>query len=234
MKLSFKNSVYLLFTLTTWTLQTQQIRYTITTQLPKTCLGIGKQGDISLPGLKAYYKGYKIDLSKGSAVLPEADQKNFFSLVITPDIELVCSKNDNSISYLNRSATAPISWYDLSLVPIINDTNNKKLLEPAYYWNIEKRELKDIPNRLPDESIIILINPKLIHALQSLETTQSGSTMLPALVFNPEATAKEVEDAVTYAVLSSIDLDTVHTSANDSFTKARAKTIASTAAALAE
>jgi hypothetical protein len=228
MKLAIKLALIFSFC-STLGVEAKLANYSITAQLPKACLAVSKQDEIRLPGLKAYYKGYKIDFSKGTALLPETQPQTFFSFIITPEIELVCSKNDNSISYLQRAKHAPIDWYDVSLITIITDANNKKLIEPAYQWMVEKRDTSAIPDRLPDQAIIILLNPKLIQTMSTTEQAQEGSLLLPSLVFNTETSAQELEEALTYATLSSIDLDTVHVSAAESFTKSRVQEIARTA-----
>ncbi|HAU30273.1 TPA: hypothetical protein DCW54_01425 [Candidatus Dependentiae bacterium] len=210
-----------------------QSTYALTAQLPKQSVQLSNNKELSLPGLKAYYKGFKIDLCKGLAMLPEITQQSYFSFVITPEIELCCAQRDNSVKYLKRAPNTPVTWFDVTLRLKNSDELNKKNPEPHYVWEVERRSLDEIPERIPEQAIIVLIDPKLISTLQTTEQDAAGTIFLPSLVFAQDISATELETALTFAAISSIDLDTVHTPASEIFTKSRVRDIAR-AAALAE
>ncbi len=207
-----------------------QTTYALTAQLPKISTQLSNSLELSLPGLKAYYKGFKIDLSKGLAILPEITRQTYFSFVITPEVDLCCSEQDNSVKYLKRSKTAPILWFDATLRLAVVQEGEKKLEEPWYYWDIQKRASEELPERLPEQAIIILIDPRIISTIQTTKQESVGTIFLPSIVFSQELTVNELENALTFAAISSIDLDTVHTPANEIFTKARVRDIARAAA----
>ncbi len=210
-----------------------QRTYALTAQLPKTSILLSNTKELALPGLKAYYKGFKIDLSKGIAMLPEITHQTYFSFVVTPEIELCCSQQDNSVKYLKRAPSAPVSWFDATLRLDLSGEQDKSKIEPHYYWEIEKRTTDQIPERIPEQAIIVLIDPRHITTIQTTEQGADGTIFLPSLVFAQDASATDLETALTFAAISSIDLDTVHTPASDIFTKTRVRDIAR-AAALAE
>lgn len=213
---------------------TTSASYTLTVQMPKNSINLTKKKELSLPGLKAYYKGTKIDLSKGCGKVPEPEPgesvKKYFSLIITPDIELSCSRQDNSVKYLKRVPSSPILWFDATLSLTITDEQGKKLTDPYYSWTIEERSTDELPDRLPEQALIILIEPKLITRIQATKQSCEEPLLLPSIVFDDSVSTETLQNALTYAAISSIDLDTVHTPAQEMFTKTRVREIAQTAA----
>ena len=133
-----------------------------------------------------YYKGFSLDLNEeGWVQLPECDEPCSFSLLITEDVDF--KSKDNKICYLKRIDGQDFLWYDLTLsfctVPGANTKDTLK--EKTYTWLIEERS--DVPERIPEHTIILLANPEFIDTLQT-ETPLPGTNdiTLPTITFKKD------------------------------------------------
>jgi len=176
--------------------------YAINLQLPHT--------NANIPG---YYKGFKLPLKEGRALLPECKTSLVFSFVITKNLSF--AMRDRTVSSLIRNLDAPCAWYDLTLV--FNTKNNEDDDDEAtqdYSWIIEKKSLDDVPKRLPLHAIVLLIDPQFIETVVDKETTHTPDVInLPTIVFkelSTEQLAKDFENALVAAVMNGLDLDAIH------------------------
>lgn len=176
--------------------------YAINLQLPRT--------NIDIP---SYYKGYKISLKEGRALLPESTAPLVFSIVITPHVSF--SMRDRTVSSLIRSQDTPCSWYDITLV--FKDSPTEEGDEDAsreYSWIIEKKSLADIPKRLPLHALIILMDPQFIETVIDKEVTHTPDIInLPTVVFKDLSTPQQIEafeNALIIAAMNGLDLDAIH------------------------
>lgn len=153
-------------------------------------------------GLYGYYKGLEYDLSSKWALLHDEEPITALSVVITDDIEIP-QHQGNTITYLMRG-DSDCSWYDLT-----------QTAEGS--WLIEKRNLEDVPKRLPKQTLIIFINPDLVETImQPVQTTALDDseietiTRLPIIAFKKNITSDDFKTARDYALLAAVNLKSVH------------------------
>lgn len=159
--------------------------------------------------IKAYYKGTLLKFEDSWCLVPEDQKCLTFSLIVTPaEIEPVCE--GNTTRYLKRNLRADCAWYDLTLEI---DPHHKS----GYLWHIEKKNLADVPTRLPEHSILLYTNPDYIEAVQQMETEKpagfSAETMVinfPTIIFKRTIDKEAFEETAVTALLASLDLDTIH------------------------
>ncbi|HBY05342.1 MAG: hypothetical protein UV38_C0003G0183 [candidate division TM6 bacterium GW2011_GWE2_42_60] len=176
--------------------------YAINLQLPYT--------NANIPG---YYKGFKLPLNEGRALLPECKSPLVFSLVITTKLSF--SMRDRTVSSLIRNLNTPCAWYDITLVfKTENNDDGDEETHREYSWIIEKKSLDDVPKRLPIHAIVLLIDPQFIEDVVDKETTHTPDIInLPTIVFK-ELTTKQLvndfENALVVAAMNGLDLDAIH------------------------
>lgn len=159
--------------------------------------------------IKAYYKGTLLKFDDSWCLIPEDQKSLTFSLIITPaEIEPV--SEGNTTRYLKRNSSAPCAWYDLTLEI---DPHHKN----GYHWLIEKKNLTDVPTRLPEHSILLYTDPEHIEKVEHIETKKPAGFALKTMIINlPTVVFKETidhvafEEAAVTALLASLDLDTIH------------------------
>lgn len=158
------------------------------------------------PSLRGYYKGEILDLHDGWTTINEEERTNTFSLIFTD--EIIEAKDGTSTKHLERSSKKPILWYDITLTFIDNKTLT---------WNIEKKASKSVPLRLPNNAIVIRINPKFIEKISMPSRVQSPDSnhilYMPTIVMKQHLTEKEesaLEENMLYGIMASLDLDRIH------------------------
>ena len=162
--------------------------------------------------LSAYYKGFALDLDDGWSQLPECGQPCTFSLLITEDIDF--KTNGNTIRYLKRIDGQPFLWYDLtlSICPSKDSTSNSTPSatdKKSYSWKIEERE--DVPDRIPEHTIVLLADPEHIDSLQSETLPGETDITLPVIVFKKELDEDTFKDSLIAIRLgAALNLDAIH------------------------
>lgn len=163
----------------------------------------------TIPPICGYYKGYKLEFDNELCILPESQMCDKFVLVITPQIN---HKSDGSnIKYLERSEKQPCRLFYLTgeyNAPTSTLTN----------WCIEEEKIKNVPLRLPDSALVLLMNPrhidKVIYSKNrknlNKKIEQKTFTMLPTIVIKKQITQKELNSASIYTLLASLDANAVH------------------------
>lgn len=166
------------------------------------------------PSLPVYYKGHKIDLTKGWTKLPECSEPCTFSLLITENVDFVAK--GNNVRYLKRIPDQEYTWYDLTLT-LEQEAKDTELVTPmpaqkTYRWNIERHDEAATPERIPEHTIVLLTNPAFVEKLKT-ETALPGAIdiVLPTVVFketvDPETFKEKSEEILLGPVM---DLDAIH------------------------
>ena len=192
-------------------------RYILTFLLPLACMVITDSSTChdhilqikapkslsKLPGLYCYYKGLEYDLSGKWALINDEKPITALSIVITDTIEIP-QHQGNCITYLMRGENE-CSWYDLT------QTEDGS-------WNIEKKDLTDVPQRLPKQTLILFIDPRLVETITQPATTSFAEdtetpetiTRLPLIVFKKNLTTEDFKEASDFAILAAVNLKSVH------------------------
>lgn len=162
-----------------------------------------------------YYHGKELRLNAGCIPIPEKQERLAFSVIITPEVEHKAIKNN--IWYLKRLPTLPCRWFDLTLS--FEQGENGKLV---YRWAIEEQNIDKVSLRLPDHTILIQTDPKLIDKLENPTegndsrklcsgiNTQSTIIYFPTIVFKKNISKQEFEDALVYPSLAALDTRAIH------------------------
>lgn len=158
----------------------------------------------NLKGTMCYYKGTAYDLTEGWCCIKENHDVITFSLVIAEEVDW--KSDGNNIRYFARKANKPCLWYDITL---------KLTAEGSYCWNIEARQLHEIPLRLPENTIFVQLSPDLIEKV-SYEDQESPifskgcARYLPIIKLKKEITPELFQQKSKYLLMASFDVKTVH------------------------
>lgn len=181
--------------------------YSITIKLPSHC------ADEHIP---AYYKGHKLNLHEGWTHVPECGHPSMFSLLITEDVEF--SSKGNTVRYLKRIPDQKYVWYDITLTLCKkNDTDSykhdKTEEDQSYTWDIEERNHDEVPERIPDHTIVLLTNPDFIKSVTSTPSVPgSPEIILPTIQFKEDIDKKEFEDTMLSIIVgAALNLNAIHT-----------------------
>lgn len=173
-----------------------------------------------VPNLRVYYAGHKIICESNDATkqqsfaISESRNRNFFYMLVTPDIEF-CSP-DNTIPYLRLKKDRPYKFYTLELTMTPSQSKKRKLNDAGfeYTWNSKEIDLALVTGgKIPDDTIIVCYHPEFIKGLEG------GSMVeLPKLVIKPNAAKLAGSEAKLYEqsdkwFLAALNTDTIHDTA---------------------
>jgi len=170
------------------------------------------------PNLRAYYKGYRYDIGNMGIISHQSEANTLF-IVITDQIK---HKSENErIQYLERVENNPCRAFFLSTKA--PDANSSTL-----QWDIQEENVQNIPLRLPEDALVILLNSNLVEILKenpnkfiedfkkNLEYNPNDKkrtiVYLPELIIKENSTQAQIDSAAEYASLCGIDLDAMHVS----------------------
>lgn len=105
--------------------------------------------------------------------------------------------DDNTVRCVSRKpGRDDYLWYDIELVVEPQNTEDLKLKEaPHYHWDIKKRELDQVPLRIPDYAIIVHLPAAFIDTLTDEHGTATRNTFyLPSFTLKKDITTDELED----------------------------------------
>lgn len=157
-------------------------------------------------GLRGYYKGEEIDFSDNWARLPENDSPAVFSLVITAEIET--KFRGNNVHYFKLKENVPFSWFDLTLSLSSKKSSNNS----SYSWKIEKRQKSEVPQRLPDNTLLIIAPSKYVKELIEEKSLQKDENYirLPVVIFEAPENKKAVEEFQINAAMGLLNMRNSH------------------------
>ncbi len=192
-------------------------------------LNLHNPNAISIDGLSAYYKGFEISLSEGRALLPECGTPTVFSLIITPSASF--KMQGKTVTSLLRDPKQPCRWWDLTLISkdqevdeedrrsatgeqsqaeALAKTDEDKIVTREYTWDIKSVAKDDMPERLPEHAIVVLIDPQFIETITEIQS--ENSINLPTIVFKTidESSKEAFEEAILFATMSRPDLRAIN------------------------
>lgn len=169
------------------------------------------------PNLRAYYKGYRYDISNMGIISDQSEMSTLF-IVITDQIK---HKWENErAQYLERVESNPCRAFFLSSKLSTTGADIGQ-------WQISEENIQNVPLRLPEDALVILLNSDLIETLKenpnkfveafrkNLEYNPNDDKKtiiyLPELIIKENVTQSQIDLAVINASLGSIiDLGAIH------------------------
>ncbi|MGC2310290.1 MAG: hypothetical protein WA432_01555 [Candidatus Babeliaceae bacterium] len=116
-------------------------------------------------GLNVYYKGNPFVFNEENICVITEKKRRTFTVVITQEIEIVIKKNQKK--YFKLKKDAHFLWYDLDLV--VDDPVDPFITHAQYHWHINPRLPQEVAARIPDNALIILLDPDFIEELHNPE-----------------------------------------------------------------
>lgn len=159
-----------------------------------------------IPNLCAYYKGYTINFNENICLIRQDSFINQIVLVITPEIKH--KSEGNNIKYLERVDNKPCRvFYIINRLDKNNNCN----------WYFEEESLDNLPLRLPEGSLVILMDPKYVDCLttegiQEISKNSYGSLInLPKIAIKKDVKYENINTSMNYVWLASFDIRAIHT-----------------------
>ena len=157
--------------------------------------------------LCGFYKGKPIDFEKNWAVWFEDEEQFTFSLIITPEVAF--KTIGNNVRCVQRIKNQPFRWYDLTL------SKNKNA---SSVWTIKQLDKKEAPLKIPDHTIILLLQPDCVEKLvkpvgcinQTTSVDMACVVALPTVVLRANVTEEELQEACIQAQIASLELRAIH------------------------
>lgn len=212
MKMSF-SQVLLIFCFLTITQVQHLFSYTnglfmLTVQFPKSLKDI--------PNFRIYCEGNKIkgDINKNSKrvtfALPEDKKRTHFTLIITEKIQF--KSEENTILYLKLADEQPYKFYSLQLIKTDPQAQEEKdsRKDPIYQWIIEEQKVSLEDGRIPDDAIIICIDPSYIEKLEGGNAIELPKIFIKEDAVQLAGSESKFDDSWTKILLSSLDADSIH------------------------
>lgn len=156
-----------------------------------------------IPSIYGYYKGQQLTFENDMTLFFDPQQRTHFTLVITP--EVAHQATDNHIKYLRRKPDVECSVYSL-------DREYDPEAGTTKGWKIQQEDLKSLPERLPDDALILLLDPSLITSISysKAHDTKTGIINLPSIFIKTALSQEELDSAALHGILASLDINAFH------------------------
>jgi hypothetical protein len=168
----------------------------------------------NIPTLYGYYKGYKVEFDKDYCIIPEDEVYTYFPIIITQEVNHELS--GNNIRYLARIPEKPCRLFHVSF-------KDKQ-------WSVEEEDTKKLPIKIPENALVLLLNPDHVDALQEVKTAENTSENvlnLPSIHIKPTVTEQELNATSIYTLLAGLDSNAIHTSIDKKLKKERSTVVLS-------
>lgn len=145
--------------------------------------------------IQVRYFGCEVSLTAGSsAILPDIE-KNPSSIIFgIKFVEKLCDKNTVRCTS-RKPGRSDYLWYDIELV--LEGQEDEEIASkepPRYHWIIKKRELDQVPLRIPESAIIVYLPADFIADLVDKQVpSAAGVFYLPVFTLKKEVTAQKLE-----------------------------------------
>lgn len=173
-----------------------------------------------LPTLTAYHRGVKIDISDGAFELVDSTAGRELYILFT--LGPVCPRSTgpdepNTINSFELCEGAPYRCYKIqqNMFYQPHARTQPEHLEPHQEpWFIEEIKLTQTSKkqtRVPDNTLLMLINPLLLTGLKNQPWSCVGNACkLPTVLLKDTLSTKAIADMSTTAALTALDLDPFH------------------------
>jgi hypothetical protein len=160
-----------------------------------------------IPPICSYYKGKKLTFDQDFALISETKNGVNFSLFITqPEYAPKPKCDGNTIRYFERHAHKPGKFFHINRLPY-----------GSQMWRVIEKKVEHIPLRLPDDTIILLLDPKFVSEIKQIADSQLVSDLyqnnliaLPTIILKPDLNQEELTHTTELSLLAACDLNTFH------------------------
>lgn len=157
----------------------------------------------SKPQIQAYYRGYNLPIKSGICKLPE-DTGSMFYIIIAKTISFIKSESNN---YLKLKPGSHSKCYRIL-------RNSTAAFNPEQKpWKIQEELQEEQSERLPDNSIIICMDPNYVKELKidsKNSNKNSKEKVLPIIIIDPEVSESEFNKSLEFSLLASLDINAIH------------------------
>lgn len=163
-----------------------------------------------MPLIRGYYKGTPLEFENDFCIIPEDKDYCNFTIFITKPEDAPQPKSDrNNIKYLKRMSDNCRLFYISRCISC--DNSDEKL------WKVKEEKIANLPGRIPDDAIILLMDPE--HISQLKEEVESKSiekigrnnlVNLPKIIIKSDISQEILEEVANIAALAAIDLRATH------------------------
>ena len=164
-----------------------------------------------VPSMRVYYSGNKITClpshhsKKLLFSVPEERQRRYFYLLITEKVRF--KTEENTIKYLKIDPQSPYKLY--FLVSPQTPASGKIAKKEDLVWEIGEKRL-GTDGRLPDNTIIICCDPKLVETLVGGDLLELPTIMIKETLLDVVGTEKKLHESFEQLLLTLLDIDTLH------------------------
>ncbi len=170
-----------------------------------------------VPQTRIYTFGKKIDFLLCEIVhecnqfvfrIPQVMHTKTYYLLIIKQVHQKMISN-NTVDYLKILPDQPYIFYKLTLIEKVDEEGNK-----TYSWLIESVALDKETGRIPDESIIVCLDPSHVDSLSGGSAFELPTINLKSDLIELLGSEELLQTDANRLLLSSIDSDTVHATIN--------------------
>ncbi len=150
--------------------------------------------------------GCQLSLIPSSPTLLPEIGKNPCAIIFGTKFKQVLA-DDNTVRCTSRKpGRDDYLWYDIELVIENQDEEDRQIKEPRkYHWIIKKRDLAEVPLRIPEYAIVINLPANFIDKVFDEHIVGATNTFyLPTFTLKPEITKEQLEDFLAEAEMRQI------------------------------
>lgn len=176
------------------------------------------------PVLSLFYKGQEVSVEvdpagsipkKGYYTILESARCKELYIIITQGLQL---PDSSEVYALKTSPEHPYQLYKIShkpveprtVEPLSHDTSKPESNQPATYWAMERIIPESKSITLPDNTLIVLLNPQVISLELEPWNTKDTIIKLPRLVFNNDLDESSTQELGTKMALTALDYRALH------------------------
>ncbi len=189
--------------------------YIFTVKMPKAVVR-------DIPTILGYYKGEQLNFDSNFCIIHEDLKTSSFTIIVTPDISR--KAEDKNVYCLERKENLPCKIFYVNQVEKASKSENSA--DYDIEWHIEKEtNLKEMPKKLPDNAIVILLDPEYVDDFRVLDNQKNlevnGKAViirLPVLILklknNDTKDIKSFQESFDHALIAAIDQKPIHVESN--------------------
>ena len=176
------------------------------------------------PTLSLFYKGQEVPVEvdsdgatpkKGYYTILENTRCSELYLIVTQGLQL---PDSSEVYAFKTSPEHPYHLYKIThkpvepreVEPLSQDTVKTDTNQPATYWAIERITPETRSITLPDNTLILLLNPQVISLEHEPWSSKDTIIKLPRLVFNNDLDEPSTQELGTKMALTALDYRALH------------------------
>lgn len=153
----------------------------------------------------AYFKGYKLEFENDLALILQHKPITNLFVVITEQVNN--KKTANNIRYLERIKNKNCRFFYVT-------RKFDNIANEYCGWKIHEEDSKNIPIKIPEKSIVILLNPNFVSGLSYNEADNfcdnKNLISLPTLKIKSNIKQKDLNKSCLNSCMNSFNTNTMH------------------------